>query len=156
MVMSSAYETLTKEGLLSPEESAALTKIDPLAETMFLMMAADGNLEQDELHAIRGALRGLSDGLIRTGTMNVMMDNYQKALAKEGREARLQEIAETLAEDQGEAETAFTLAAAVALADGDVADAENELINQLAEWFGIDGDRAEKILDQLEAERGDA
>lgn len=38
----------------------------------------------------------------------------------------------------------------MALADEDVADEENALINQLAEWFGISEERAGEILDQLE------
>jgi len=65
----------------------------------------------------------------------------------------LQEIAEQLAEDPNEAESAFTLAAAVALADDEVSDDENAFINRLAEWFGISAPRAAEILDQLEADR---
>jgi uncharacterized tellurite resistance protein B-like protein len=42
------------------------------------------------------------------------------------------------------------LAAAVALADDDIHDNENELINQLAEWFGIPSSRTEEILDELD------
>ena len=38
-VLSSAYEALTRAGLLSLEETTALNRVDPLAETMFLMMA---------------------------------------------------------------------------------------------------------------------
>lgn len=152
-VMSSAYETLTREGMLSGEEMAALNRIDPLAETMYLMMAADGKIADQEKDAVRGAIRGLTDDLIRTGTINVMIENYQKQLEASDRDTRLQEIAETLAEDASEAEGAFALAAAVALADDEVAEEENALINQLADWFGISDDRANAILDQLEEDR---
>lgn len=79
-----------------------------------------------------------------------MIENYQKRLAEQGRDARLQEIAEEIAEEPSEAEGAFALAAAVALADEEIADEENALINQLAEWFGISEERAGQILDQLE------
>lgn len=151
--MSSAYETLTREGMLSPEEMAALNRIDPLAETMFLMMAADGVVSDVEREAVRGAIRGLTDNLIRTGTINVMLENYAKELAESGRDQRLHEIAETLAEDQEEAEGAFALAAAVALADDEIADEENAFINQVAEWFGISEERSSMILDQLEEDR---
>ncbi len=152
-MMSSAYETLTREGMLSPEEMAALNRVDPLAETMFLMMAADGKVEEAERDAVRGAIRGLTDNIIRSGTINVMLENYAKQLAESSRDARLQEIADALVEDRNDAEGAFALAAAVALADDDVADAENELINQLAEWFEIGEERAASILDQLEEDR---
>jgi tellurite resistance protein len=152
-VASSAYETLTREGLLSPEELGALSRVEPLAETMFLMMAADNKVTDSERDAVRGAIRGLTDSGLRTGTINVMLETYQKRLEAEGREERLREIAETIAEEPTEAESAFALAAAVALADDEVADEENSLINQLAEWFGISPERTAQILDQLEEDQ---
>jgi uncharacterized tellurite resistance protein B-like protein len=150
VVMSSAYETLTREGLLSPEEASALNRVDPLAEVMFLMMSADGKLAEAERDAVRGAIRGLTSDILRSGTINVMLENYGKRLAEQGRDARLQEIASEIAEEKGEAEAAFALSAAVALADDEVTDDENAFINQLAEWFGIAPERAAQILDQLE------
>jgi len=153
MVASSAYETLTREGLLSPEEVGSVNRVEPLAETMFLMMAADGTISETERDAVRGAVRGLTDNLLRTGTINVMLETYGKRLAESGRDARLQEIAEEIAEDPNEAEGAFALAAAIALADDEVTDEENAFINQLAEWFGISEERASEILDQLEEDR---
>ena len=153
MVASSAYETLTREGLLTPEEVGSINRVEPLAETMFLMMAADGSLAETERDAVRGAIRGLTDNLLRTGTINVMLETYEKRLAESGRDARLHEIADEIAEDPNEAEGAFALAAAVALADDEVSEEENAFINQLAEWFGISGERAAEILDQLEEDR---
>ncbi|HKO49330.1 MAG TPA: TerB family tellurite resistance protein [Polyangiaceae bacterium] len=153
MVTSSAYETLTREGLLTPEEVGAINRVGPLAETMFLMMAADGTLAEAERDAVRGAIRGLTDGLLRSGTINVMLETYGQRLADSDRDARLHEVAEELAEDPIEAEAAFALAAAVALADDEVSDEENAFINQLAEWFGISEPRAAEILDQLEDDR---
>ena len=152
-VLSSAYETLARQGFLNQEESLALERIDPLAETMYLMMAADGTLSTPEKDAIRGAIRGLSGNVLRTGTIEHMMTNYAAKLSSEGREGRLEEIAERLSEVPAEAETAFSLAAAVALADGAVADEENAFINQLANWFGISHERAEVLLDELIDER---
>jgi tellurite resistance protein len=153
VVLSPAYETLTRAGILSPEETTALSRVDPLAETMFLMMSADGKISDQERDVVRGAIRGLSDNLIRTGTINVMIENYEARLKEQSRDQRLHEIAEEIASEPSEAEGAFALAAAVALADDDVADEENELINQLADWFGISDDRAASILDQLEEDR---
>jgi tellurite resistance protein len=155
MVASSAYETLTREGLLSPEEIGALNRVDPLAETMFLMMSADGTVNDQERDAVRGAIRGLTDNVLRTGTINVMLENYAKQLASEGRDERLRQIAEEIQDEPSEAEGAFALAAAVALADDAVAEEENTLINQLAEWFGLSGDRATEILDQIDDDRED-
>ena len=153
MVTSSAYETLTREGLLSPDEVGALNRVDPLAETMFLMMSADGKVTDAERDAVRGAIRGLTGDGLRSGTIKVMLENYEQRLKQEGREERLRQIAETIAEEPTEAESAFALAAAVALADDEVADEENALINQLAEWFGISPERSAQILDQLEEDQ---
>jgi tellurite resistance protein len=154
MLVSSAYETLTREGLLSLEEIAALNRVDPLAETMFLMMAADGTLAETERDAVRGAIRGLTDNVLRSGTIKVMLEKYQERLEQEGREERLRQIAEEIADEPHEAEGAFALAAAVALADDTVTSEENELINQLAEWFGLGEERASQILDQLQDDQG--
>jgi tellurite resistance protein len=150
VVLSSAYETLTRAGLLSPEEQAALTRIEPLAEVMFLMMAADGTLAEDEREVLRGAVRGLSDDGIRTGPVNVMLERFEAELTRHGAEARLDELARDLHGDAASAEGAFILAAAVAFADGDVTDAEDALINDLAETFGIDEQRANQLLDRLD------
>jgi len=155
MVMSSAYETLTRQGLLSQEEMVALTRVDPLAETMFLMMSVDGVIADEEKDVVRGAIRGLSDNMIRSGTINVMLEKYQQALEEEGRDERLRQIAEEIADEPSEAEGAFSLAAAVAMADDEIADEENAFINQLAEWFGIDEERANQILDQLDEDGGE-
>src|SRR4051812_2722847 len=122
MVASSAYETLTREGLLSPEEVGSINRVEPLAETMFLMMAADGTLAEAERDAVRGAVRGLTGDLLRTGTINVMLETFAARLAGSNRDARLHDIAETIAEDPNEAEGAFALAAAIALADDEVSD----------------------------------
>jgi tellurite resistance protein len=153
LVLSSAYATLAREGLLTVEESASIERVDPLAETMFLMMAADGRVAEEERDAIRGAIRGLTGGVLRSATIDVMLEGYTKRLESEGRDQRLTEIAEYLQGCPLEAEGAFTLAAAVALADDEIADEENALVNQLAEWFGIAPERAEAILDLLDSER---
>src|SRR5262245_31978799 len=113
-VLSSAYEALTRAGLLSAEEMAGLNRVEPLAETMFLMMAVDGKVADVERDAVRGAIRGLTGNVLRTGTINVMLETYAERLAEQGRDQRLHEIAEDLADEPSEAEGAFALAAAVA------------------------------------------
>jgi tellurite resistance protein len=152
-VLSPAYETLARQGLLSPEESTALERIDLHAETMYLMMSADGQINVAEKDAIRGAIRGLTGNLLRSGTIDAMLASYAKRAAEQGRDTRLHEIAECLSEVPVEAESAFSLAAAIALADDEVAEEENAFVNQLAEWFGLTPERAEAILDELEEDQ---
>jgi uncharacterized tellurite resistance protein B-like protein len=150
LILSPAYETLARSGLLSPEEVAAVERVDPIAETMYLMMAADGSISEVEMDALRGAIRGLANNMIRSGTLNVMLQSFETKLKEHGRNVRLQEIAEALSETPHEAESAFTLAAAIALADDTVHEEENLFINQLAEWFGLPATRTEQILDELD------
>jgi tellurite resistance protein len=152
-VQSSAYETLTRAGLLSDVEQAALERVDPMAETMFLMMSADGKITDSERDAVRGAIRGLTDGILHDGTIKVMLETYRRELETDGREARLRRVGAMLSAHPSEAEGAFALAAAVALADDEVADEEERLVAELATWFGITTARAEQILDQLEDDK---
>lgn len=148
-VLSSAYETLARQGLLNEEEAQALERVDPVAEAMFLMMAADGTLTETEHEAIRGAIRGLTGDVLHSGTINFMLETYDGRLQAQGREARLKQIAEELAHEPSEAESAFALAAAVALADDQVADEENRFIDELARWFGFSEQEAGAILERL-------
>jgi tellurite resistance protein len=152
-VLSSAYETLARAGLISDEEKAVLAHVDPVCETMFLMMAADGKVTDNERDAVRGAIRGLSGDTIHDGTLKVMLENYERSLSSEGREERLRRIAAALKDTPSDAEGAFALAAAVALADDEVADEEQGLVDELAKWFGITAERANVILDQLEDDK---
>lgn len=153
VVLSSAYETLARQGLLSAEETAALKRIDAVAETMFLMMAADGQVSESERDAVRGAIRGLTGDVLNTGVINVMLEAYAVRLTEQGREQRLRHIAESVSNEASEAESAFALAAAVALADDRVDDEEDHLIDELARYFGFSQAEADSILDRLSRDR---
>jgi tellurite resistance protein len=149
VVLSSAYETLARQGLLNDEEAAALKRIDAVAETMFLMMAADGQVAESERDAVRGAIRGLTGDVLNSGIVNVMLESYATRLREQGREQRLRQIASSVSSEASEAESAFALAAAVALADNEVADEENHLIDELARYFGFSEAQADSILERL-------
>ncbi len=129
----------------------ASRRFGALFEAMFLMISADGNVSDDEREVLRGAVRGLTDGAVRTAHIDKLMEEC-KARAGEGVPARLAALAPVLQEDPALVEAAFSLAAAVAFADSDITDEENELINDLAEALGIEGDRADELLTLLENE----
>lgn len=148
-VSSSAHEILARKGLLSQGEQDALLHVDAVAETMFLMMAADEMVAETELAAIRGAIRGLTGEVLSDGVIKVMIETYALRLSNEGRTARLKAIAQAISSDRDEAESAFALAAAVALADNEVAPAEETFIDELSSWFGFDTETATAILDKL-------
>ncbi len=152
-VISTADEILTRQGLLSGDENAAVARVAPMAETMFLVMAADGKISEGEMDAIRGAVRDLTDGLLQEGTIKVLLENFQRSLDAEGRASRLAAVASSIKHSSEDAEGAFALAAAVAMADHEVAYAENQLLIELSQLLGIGSQRAHVILDQLDEER---
>jgi len=129
----------------------AKRRFDALFEAMFLMIAVDGEFSDSEREVLRGAVRGLTDNAVRTAHIDKMFDECKERFSQ-GTEARLKAIGPILQEDPALVEAAFSLAAAVAFADSEIKDEENELINEMAEALGIDGDRAEELLNLLENE----
>lgn len=132
-------------------DADAKRRFEALFETMFLMVIADGDVAAEERDVLRGAVRGLTENAVRTAHIEKLFAECTERL-KDGREARLDAIAPILLEDPVLAEAAFSLAAALAFADSEIQDEENELINELAERLEIDGDRADELLNQLEAD----
>jgi uncharacterized tellurite resistance protein B-like protein len=143
------------EGKQTPEEAELATmkaEYGPISEAMYLMMSADGSVSAEEHEVLKGALRNLSGDTIRSAHIDALLDGAAKAVEAEGREARLQDVIDTLHEDGARAEVAFVLAAAIAFADNAIADEENETLNAFAEGLGIDENRANELLDTVEAD----
>ena len=132
------------------ETMQLLAEYGPLCEAMYLMMSADGHVTNDERDVLKGALRNLSDDRLRSVHIESMLDDASKRIVDQGRDKRLSEVATVLHEDPARAEVAFVLAAAIAFADNVIADEENELLNMLAESLGIDEERANILLDEVE------
>jgi uncharacterized tellurite resistance protein B-like protein len=126
----------------------------PLCEAMYLMMSADGTVSNEEREVLKGALRNLSSDEIRGVHIEAMLDAAAKQIAEHGREKRLQEVIDALHEDHARCEVTFVLAAAIAFADSAIADEENDLLNTMAEGFGIDEARANELLDSVEQDLG--
>ena len=111
----------------------------------------DGEVADSEREVLRGAVRGLTDGSVRTHHIQKLFEKCDE-LVKQGIDKRIAAIAPTLKEDPALSEAAFSLASAIAFADSEIKDEENDLINELAGALDIDGDRAEELLNQLEAD----
>ncbi len=143
------------EAPLSPEAAelaSAKAEYGCISEAMYLMMSADGKISREEREVLKGALKNLSGDSIRSVYIEAMLDDAAKAVAEQGRDARLQDVLGTLHEDKARAEVAFVLAAAIAFADNAIADEENETLNMFAEGLGIDEGRANELLDTVEAD----
>ncbi len=125
---------------------------DAVAEAMFIMISSDGTVAESERLVMRGALRELTGGMMRSAAIEAMIDRFNDALKTQGQEARLTEICSLLRGRPEAAEAAFVLTAAVAFADDEIADAENDVLNALAEKLLIGPERAESLLDELEQE----
>ncbi|MGH7271354.1 MAG: TerB family tellurite resistance protein [Polyangiaceae bacterium] len=135
------------------EFGAMVARYGAMCETMFLMMSADGNISTEERDVVAGALRTLSEDSIRSAHIEAMLDRAIHALADEGRDARLKGVVAELVRDPARAEVAFVLAAAVAFADGAIADEENDTLSLLADGLGIGETRVNELLDGVEADR---
>lgn len=128
---------------------------EAFCEAMYLMMSADGKVTRDEREVLKGALRSLSAGSVGAVSIEALVDRAAKRVAEQGRDACLRDVIARLRDDPVRSEVAFVLAAAVAFADNAIADEENEVLAAFAEGLGIDEERADELLDSVEADLGD-
>jgi tellurite resistance protein len=141
----------------SPQVAEAMNVVveyGPLCEAMYLMMSADGKVSQDEREVLTGALRNLSGDTLRSAQIESLLDSSAKSVAEHGRDKRMKAVTTVLRDDVARAEVAFVLAAAVAFADGAIADEENETLEKLALGLGIDEKRSGELLSELEEDLG--
>jgi tellurite resistance protein len=132
------------------DEAAKL--FDACFEGMYLMLSADGSIGPEERDLLRGAIRELTANAVRSAQIDKMCEQAAERYATEGQAKRLDDISVILKSDRVAAEAAFVLAAAMAFADNEVADEENDLLNEFADKLDIDTDRANELLDQLQGE----
>jgi hypothetical protein len=133
----------------APHWQDLLERFTPFAETMFLVAIVDDHEDPAELDALRGAMHMLTADQLPG---DALIDIYQRCkhdLAQLGLRPYLERIGSQLAGDRMDRETAFTLGAAVALADDRVLGSELELMSEIAECFGISNRAARVLLSEL-------
>jgi hypothetical protein len=79
-----------------------------------------------------------------------MLDRFAAEAQREGVEARIARLGARLGADQDERETAFTLAAAIALADDRVHAHENHTLGLIREYYGVSARRMAALLDTMD------
>jgi uncharacterized tellurite resistance protein B-like protein len=136
--------------LPASQREALLARIEPFAETMYLVMVADTDTSAVERLALHSALDVLTGGALQGAELGAMLERFGENLQREGSEARLQRIGARLAMDREDRETAWTLAAVVALADGQVEPGEHGLLEWVREYFGISDRRARALLEVVD------
>ncbi len=146
----SAHSILPRNGtqralVESPEERAVMDRFRPFAELFYLVAAADGEVDEEERQLILGAFRALTGGSVRKERLMELSEELRLLRESQSVYDRLEIICSEIANNRQDADLAFTLASAVAVANKEVSDTEQELLDTLASWLGIRDSRA-KIL----------
>jgi uncharacterized tellurite resistance protein B-like protein len=131
-------------------DSAIARRMEPFAETMFLVMMADGQPDTAERHALLAALEILTGSEVSAAQLEAMLDRFAAAAARDGIEGRIEQLGAWLGADQDERETAFTLAAAIALADDHVHVEENQTLLMIREYYGVSARRMAALLETID------
>jgi uncharacterized tellurite resistance protein B-like protein len=121
--------------------------VEPFAETMYLVMIADGDPAPAEQDALAAAFEILTDARVGRAVIDELIEQFRANVARYGIEARLEQIGARLGADRDDREIAWTLAAAMALADDQIDASENKVVAWAQEYFGITDRRARTLAD---------
>jgi len=130
------------------EGDFGLPKVSALVEAMFLAATSDGELAPEESLQFRATLEALTDKRYPPETVQQMIEKLTGLVKKEGRQARLASIAQRIPDDKTR-ETALILAAAITASDGEVREAENDLLSDLAEALRISSERTVELVTRI-------
>jgi len=119
---------------------------EALVEMMFLAVHADGEFGDEERNAFARAVR--EHAKIPDASFKSLIERIEKDLAKEGRTARISALKSAFPDARAR-EGALTEVVRMVAADGIVRTSERELILEVAEGLGIDGDRAADIVQSV-------
>jgi len=144
-------DAIRQQGHPLEGDEDAMALFDATFEAMFIMLCADGVAGEEEKEVLRGAMRELTAGVVRSKQIEKMAIDAAARIQKEGMKARLQAAAKALKGETLAAEAAFVLAAVMAFADEEVADEENDVLNEFSDLLGLEEDRANALLDELAA-----
>lgn len=129
-----------------PDVAAVMQRVAPMCELLYLLMVADQESNAREDDVLRGAIRALTDGALRTSAIDALLTRFQAGLEVQGRDARLAQVTGQLAADREDAEAAFTLAAVMVIADDQRNEIEDSLLAETRELLGISAKRADVLL----------
>jgi tellurite resistance protein len=134
---------------LSDEASAVVQRVAPMCEVLYLLLVADERHDPREYEVLLGAIRALTDGALRKQDIEGMLARFDDRLKHHTREQRLEQVTAHLASDRSDAEAAFTLAAAMVIADETPDQREKAMLQELREQLGISGKRARALLGEV-------
>lgn len=137
----------TKTSSASPEERAVLERFRPFAELFYLVAWSDGEVDSEERAVMMGAFRALTSGRVSTATLEELEATLAERCRGCSLEERLESICSELSADREDAELAFTLASAVALANQNIAREERAFLKQLATWLHLSPERIAQLFE---------
>lgn len=140
-----ALATVPPDALPSDDHLALVERVSPMCEVLYLMMSADGRCDESERELLRGAVRVLTAGSLRSAQIDLMLEGFERQRVACGADARLQKVAGHLQVDRVEAEAAYSLAAAMALVDEDVDGLERHLLDELGDLLGLSAKRRTEL-----------
>ena len=123
-----------------------IDRFSPFAEIMFLVAMVDGHEDPAELDALRGAMLLLTANQLSDETLTDIYQRCKHDVSELGAQRCLERIGSLLTRDRQDRETAFSLAAAVALADNELHGEEMALMGDVAEYLGISNSAAKRLL----------
>lgn len=130
-------------------ENAAASKVLGALEALFLMIAVEGRVMEEEEDAARSVLHEMTSAELDPGEIEELLAAFAERLEAEGFAARVETVGRLLREDHGLAESAFRLCAAVVAADGREANEDNEALNALMDELHLDDESADQILGEV-------
>ena len=116
---------------------------EALLEMMFLAVHADGEFSDEERNALAQAVR--EGGGPSGAAFKQTMDRIERDVAAQGRQARIKALASALPDAKSKEEALVAVIKMVA-ADGVLRTSERELVLEVAEGLGIEGDRAADLV----------
>jgi tellurite resistance protein len=116
---------------------ALYDRLRPFAEAVFLVIAADGDVDERETELLRGMLRALTAGQLGGAALDAMLKEFRSALQWQGLAMRLDRVASEAYGDREDVELMVSLVSAAAVASGVADPAEHGVIAQLAERLGL-------------------
>jgi hypothetical protein len=116
-------------------------------------MVANGGGAKEEL-ALRGVVRALSADALDDSQISQLFQDFKEKLERSGRAARLADLSSRFGLDRVAAESAFTLAATLLVADNQVTEHEKETLANLAVELGIGKGRAAYLSQGLLTRNG--
>lgn len=134
----------------TPELQALTERVRPFAEVMYLVLASDSKITENERAVLRGALRSLTEDALSSSTLDAMLQEFEELSEQQGLEVRLDHLASELYADRADAKLALGLATAAADSDEGIADHEREVIEALAERLRISDEELQSLLQEDE------